>query len=84
VTRPSLDIVLMALALLEASFGASDEGEALVALRADLEVLDRETLVRVAAAIAVEASWAAPPPSIRQRLRRRVQQRRVALMVGPL
>jgi hypothetical protein len=80
--RSGLDVVLIAVAVLQTSLEAGSWREALDFARADLEVLDRDTLVRVAASMAVEATWVIPPRTVRRGLRARAQHRRLALMVG--
>lgn len=77
----NLDVVLAALAILETSLQARDRQEAIDDVRADLEVLDRATLVSIATAVAVESTWAISPTSVRRQLLGWVRRRQMLMMV---
>lgn len=76
----SIEVHLKAYDLLEAALQAGSVEAAIEPLRLDLEVLEREDLVRVATALAVETGLRLASPAERPRLLRRVQQARVAAM----
>lgn len=78
----SRDVKLKALELLELAMTAESAQAAVGPLRLDLEVLPRDELVRVAIALAVEATWILPHKVDRPRLAERLGRHRLMLMVG--
>lgn len=69
--KETLDVHLKAYDLMELSLASATLREAIEQVRADLEVLDRETLLRVALAVTIESTWRFAPGVDRQRLRER-------------
>ena len=79
-TRMSkLDVMARAYELLDVSLAAEDTNAAAAAVLADLEVLPREELVRIALAVVVEVTHSLPQGVDRVRLKDRVAVRRAAL-----
>lgn len=75
-----VDVVLRAYAVLEAVLDADDADAAIAAVRADLEVLAPDLLVRVATAVAVEAARGLLRPTDAEAMRRRLERKRVETM----
>jgi hypothetical protein len=75
------DVVLRALDVLEAALTAGSIETAVEPVRLELEVLDRPELLRVAMAIASEATVVLTLPRDRGRMRDRLQRRRLNVMV---
>jgi hypothetical protein len=71
---------LVAYDLLEAALDAGTVEAAVEPLRAELEVLPREELVRVAMALAVEGALQLPGKAGRARLAQRIQHARLNAM----
>ncbi|MBS45227.1 MAG: hypothetical protein CMH83_19060 [Nocardioides sp.] len=74
------EVVLRAYEVIEAALDAGDHDSAVPRMRAELEVLDRESLLRVAMAIAGETALVLIPRKDRRRLQIRIQQRRLGVM----
>jgi hypothetical protein len=78
--KSTLDLHLKAYDLMETALDASSVCDAIANVRADLEVLDRDTLLRVALAVTVESTWRLTPVVDRPRLRDRLQRARVRVL----
>lgn len=76
----SAAVHLVAYDLLEVALEAGSIGDAIEPLQRDLEVLPRDELVRVAMALAVEATLRLTPAGERPRLAERVQKARLHAM----
>jgi hypothetical protein len=74
-----LDVLARAYELLETSLAEDDRPAAASAVLADLEVLPREELVRIAMVVVVEATHTLAKGADRVRLRDQVALRRAAL-----
>jgi hypothetical protein len=75
----SREVVLRALEVLAAAMEAESEEAAIAAVRADVEVLDRETLERVAVALAVMVPRQLVSPSHQVKLAQRAEHLRLEL-----
>lgn len=78
------DVLLRAYDVVESALAADGQVAAAATVRADLGVLTREELLRVAVALAVEVPRVLVPASVRARLLARLEQRRVRVIVGEL
>lgn len=76
------DVQLVAYDVIEAALVAGAAESAVEAMRLELEVLSREDLLRVAMAIAAEATLVLTPRVDRPRLLDRTQRRRLHVMVA--
>lgn len=74
------DAVLKAYDVLDSALAAGTVEEAVGPVRADLEVLDRDDLLRVATALAVESTVRLTPRTDRPLLRERIGRARIATM----
>lgn len=79
-TLSALDQNLRICDAVQASIEAASREEAIHAVRADLEVLDRDDLLAVATGLAVMPCRDLLPPSAIGTLHQRIQQRRLRLM----
>jgi hypothetical protein len=77
-----IDVHMAAYDAFEAALAARTIEAAIEPIRHVLEVLDREDLLRVAMALAVEATLRLTPPAERGRLLDRVQRARLETMLA--
>jgi hypothetical protein len=80
VAMTSAEVVLRALDLVVLALASGSEDAAIEVVRADLEVLDRDSLVRVATALAVETPLRWVAPAYRVALMQRLQRERLELI----
>ena len=76
------EVHLKAYDVLEAALQAGTVEDAIEPMRAELEVLSRDELVRVAMALTVEAALKLQRPADRARLARLLQQSRLEAMLA--